>query len=981
MVAMSALRRFASLALAALLLGLVPIALQPLPDAPDWLPQGPVAGAAPTTISVTDLADPGNSTCTLRQAIADVNSQTGSAACGVANADTITFSVSGTISLTAQLDITRSVTIQGPTSGITLDGHGAVQLLTVNGGTQVSLDRLSFVHGDTATSGGGILNNGTLTITNATFDGNTATSATSDGGGISNQGGVLTMTNVTFAGNTATRSGGGIKNSGGTLTVINTTFAGNTATQTGGGIDSGGGAVAIANTTFFSNTANAGGGIFNGSPLNITNATFSGNSAFVASGVRTSGGMTTIRNTIVANSTSGSNCASTFGVITDGGYNLSADSSCNFTATTSLANTAALLDPAGLKNNGGSTLTILPLATSPAVNAIPYGVNGCGTTVTDDQRGVARPQQGACDIGATERQAPTLSASAGNGQSAPVGQPFATALQVSLTDPETTLPVTTTVVTYTVPSSGASAVLSAPTATLTGGVASVTATANTTIGSFQVTASTGLAGVPGVTFSLTNARAAPGMSVTSAPNPSVVGQPVTVTAVLSGGGALLTPTGAVTFTDISGVLAANVALSGGTAVYTTASLPAGSQPVTVTYSGDFMFLSAIGTLTQAVNKAGTTTALTASPNPANVGQTVTLTGTVMVQSPGAGTPSGTLQFFAAGAPLGAPQPLAAGRAVVTTSTLPAGTTVITAAYAGDASFLAGTGLLPSGLTVTPLAGALAISLSDGVTSTVPGTVVTYSLSVTNTAGIAATNAPLTLSAPGLTGVTWTCTASGGSSCPASGAGLPNTPVTLAASGGTARLTIRGTIDPSATGALTATAVLTAPAGFTAGTVTALDVDTLTPQSALSVTVTGSNRTPNPGDSVVYTITVSNGGPSTADALAKASFVPGLTGVTSQCAASAGSSCTGTAQTSLVALAVGGTTALTQTVHLLPGGMATIVVAGTVVDDRYLTPNATVTVTNLGGTAPPDQPGSPTAFFGTYRLFTPIAVPLNAPLGY
>jgi CSLREA domain-containing protein len=1325
------LRRFARLALAVLLLGLLPVALQPLPDAPDWLPSAPVAHAAGTTIQVTDLSDAVGG-CTLRQAIADVNSQTGSAACNnVANADTITFSAGGTISLTAQLDITGSVAIQGPATGITLDGQSAVRLLQIGGGTQVSIDGLSFANGNTATSGGGILNKGTLTVTNATF-----------------------------TGNNASQGGGGLSNQSGVLTVINSTFTGNAATQSGGGIDSSGGAVAITNTTFFSDTSNAGGGIFNSSPATITNATFAGNSAVAGTGVRTANGMTTIRNTIVANGSGGSTCASTFGNIIDGGYNISADSSCNFTATTSLvntaalldpagprdnggatmtilplstspalnaipngvngcggaistdqrgvarpqqgacdigaveltsplvvnsladtalptaagvctlrqaiaaannlsaggcntfantitfsvtgtiplsstlgtlsitstatiqgpaggivldgqsavrilqvgggtqvsidrvsfahgtiggsgggilnsgtltvtnatfasnygdsgggiansgtlnvssttfsgnssgslagglvnnanvtlsyvtfisntgnlgggvrnfgtitvtnatfsgnsaadggglsngggtvnvtnatfsgnsspsgggaifsnsgpltftnvtfsgnnsssdgaailsvspvtlrgtivanstgggsncvifggdggynlsddaschltastslSNTAALLDPAGLKNNGGPTMTILPLATSPAVNKIPNGVNGCGTTVATDQRGVVRPQNGTCDIGASERQALTLSASAGNGQSTQVGAPFPSALQISLTDLETTLPVTTTIVTYTVPGSGASAMLSAPTATLTGGVASVTATANALLGSYVVTATTALAGVPAVTFGLTNTLAAPAIAVTSSPNPSVVGQAVTVTAVLSGGGALPVPAGAVTFTGASGVLAGDVALSGGTAVYTSATVPVGSGVITVTYSGDATFLTASGNVTQVVNKAGTTTGLAASPNPANAGQTVTLTGTVSVQSPGAGTPSGTLQFFTGGTPLGAPQPLATGRAVVTANSLPVGTTVITVAYSGDVSFLASTGTLPGGLTVNPLAGALAISLSDGATTTVPGTVVTYTLNVTNTAGIAATNAPLALTAPGLTGVTWTCTAPGGSSCPATGTGAPNTPVTLAASGGTAQLTIRGTIDPSATGTLTATAVLTAPAGFAAETVTAQDVDALTPQSALSVTITGSNPSPNPGDAVVYTITVSNGGPSTADAQAKTTFVPGLTGVTSQCAASAGSSCTGTAQTSLVALAVGGTTALTQTVQLLPGGVATIVVQGTVLDDRYLTPNATVTVTNLGGTSPPGQPGSPLAGFGTYRLFTAVAVPLNAPLGY
>ena len=55
-----------------------------------------------------------------------------------------------------------------------------------------------------------------------------------------------------------------------------------------------------------------------------------------------------------------------------------------------------------LMNNGGSTLTHLPLANSPIIDAIPNGTNGCGTTYTADQRGSTRPVESSCDKGAVE---------------------------------------------------------------------------------------------------------------------------------------------------------------------------------------------------------------------------------------------------------------------------------------------------------------------------------------------------------------------------------------------------------------------------------------------------------------------------------------------------------------------------------------------------------------------------------------------------
>jgi hypothetical protein len=109
-------------------------------------------------------------------------------------------------------------------------------------------------------------------------------------------------------------------------------------------------------------------------------------------------GTVSLKNTIVANSPSGGNCV---GTITNGGYNLDSDGSCGF-GTTNHSLSGTMDNPLNpqlgpLANNGGPTKTHALLAGSPAINK---GVAVAG--ITTDQRGVARPQGAAPDIGAFE---------------------------------------------------------------------------------------------------------------------------------------------------------------------------------------------------------------------------------------------------------------------------------------------------------------------------------------------------------------------------------------------------------------------------------------------------------------------------------------------------------------------------------------------------------------------------------------------------
>jgi hypothetical protein len=182
-------------------------------------------------------------------------------------------------------------------------------------------------------------------------------------------------------------------------------------------------------------------------------------------------------------------------------------------------------------------------------------------------------------------------------------------------------------------------------------------------------------------------RAATATALAVSPNPSVVGQALTLSASVSvvppGSGA---PTGTVTFTSGATVLGA-AALAGGQASIAVPASSAGVEAITATYGGDANFLgSASGTFSETVNRAATSTALSVSPDPATAGQSVTFSAAVSPAAPATGTPSGAVTFLDGAAPL-ATVPLVGGQASFATATLAPGPHSITAAYGGDANFL------------------------------------------------------------------------------------------------------------------------------------------------------------------------------------------------------------------------------------------------------------------------------------------------------
>jgi predicted outer membrane repeat protein len=280
--------------------------------------------------------------------------------------------------------------------------------------------------------GGAIFNDGyqdpsfpphtaTLTVTNSTFSNNTGTQY---GGAIWNESGgiVMNVANSTFDGNAAiSRSAGAIQFDGfggnATGSILNSTFTNNSCSNYGGAVNvdgsSGNAQLTIANCTFDGNLAGWGGGIaMDGSGGNATvtiaSCTFSGNYSTTLGDAlylsQTGSGTTSaqIGNSIVASgdpdynfsidNTSGGTAA-----ITSQGYNLSDDAAGGDGLTGpggylnhagDIRNTDPLLDPAGLKANGGPTATIALQATSPALDR---GKSNTILTNNNDQRGEPRP--------------------------------------------------------------------------------------------------------------------------------------------------------------------------------------------------------------------------------------------------------------------------------------------------------------------------------------------------------------------------------------------------------------------------------------------------------------------------------------------------------------------------------------------------------------------------------------------------------------
>src|SRR5207302_1388132 len=132
-------------------------------------------------------------------------------------------------------------------------------------------------------------------------------------------------------------------------------------------------------------------------------------------------------------------------------------------------------------------------------------------------------------------------------------------------------------------------------------------------------------------------------------------------------------------------------LSGGIASISTSSLTVATHSITAVYGVSANFTgSTSNTVSQVVNQAATSSALVSSVNPSVYGQSVTFTDTVSAVAPGAGTPTGTVQFVIDGVNSGSPVSLTGNTATLSTSSLSVGPHTIKAVYSGDGSFVPST---------------------------------------------------------------------------------------------------------------------------------------------------------------------------------------------------------------------------------------------------------------------------------------------------
>ncbi|AQP43426.1 family 16 glycosylhydrolase [Tessaracoccus flavus] len=301
-------------------------------------------------------------------------------------------------------------------SDVTVSGTDRDRVFIVEANGEVTIHNLAVTDGQAYQLGGGILNNGALTLDTVAVHGNTMTTDNGDfwqgGGGIyTGEGGTLTLVDSTVADNHADWSGGGIYGFlGSTTTIVNSTISGNSSNDTGGAIRTAGD-LSIVNSTISGNSAAGwhGGAIFHtDAALVIDHSTITDNrgpdaapsAIFLGTWTDTRPTLDLSNSIVAGNPGYACELYASGGTVvaTSGGGNVLQDDTCK-PAESDVVTDDAGLEP--LADNGGPTLTHALIAASPALNAAGE------SDLSEDQRGLPRPSGAAADAGAYEVQVVT----------------------------------------------------------------------------------------------------------------------------------------------------------------------------------------------------------------------------------------------------------------------------------------------------------------------------------------------------------------------------------------------------------------------------------------------------------------------------------------------------------------------------------------------------------------------------------------------
>ncbi len=217
------------------------------------------------------------------------------------------------------------------------------------------------------------------------------------------------------------------------------------------------------------------------------------------------------------------------------------------------------------------------------------------------------------------------------------------------------------------------------------------------------------------------------VSLVSAANPGLLGQPLTLTASVTS--ADPGRSGTVTFTEGSNTWCNAVPLaSNGTATCTVPGLSLGAHSFTAAYSGDDNNAASSSPSFAETIKQQPALALAVSSAQAVVTSTVTLNLTATDSS---GTPTGAVVFYDGPTALGSVTLDAAGTATFRTSGLPIGTHMLSAQYAGDTANVSGTS---NTITAQVVQATTAVMLAVSNASPTVGSTVSFSATVSSSNG-------------------------------------------------------------------------------------------------------------------------------------------------------------------------------------------------------------------------------------------------------